>query len=156
MSLELGQILDGKVTGLTKFGAFVELADGISGMVHISEIASTFVKEINDFLTVGQEVKVKVINIDEAGKIGLSIKQAEPNFDNQEKASRSRGEQRPAPKVWDGPKNKNTDDTNLSFEEMMSKWKTSSDEKMSDLRRSAENKRSGGGGYNRRSGARRS
>ena len=74
--VEVGQILDGKVTTLTDFGAFIELADGETGMVHISEVADTFVKNIGEFLSVGQQVKVKVLEIGEKGKIGLSIKQA--------------------------------------------------------------------------------
>ena len=78
MDLKVGQILDGKVTGITKFGAFVSVEGGKSGLVHISEIANTFVSNINDHLTVGQEVKVKLIGIDDAGRINLSIKQAEP------------------------------------------------------------------------------
>ncbi len=76
MDIQKGQILTGKVTGITKFGAFVQLAPGRSGLVYISEIANTFVNNVADFLTVGQEVQVKVISIDEQGRINLSIKQA--------------------------------------------------------------------------------
>ena len=68
MQLEVGKIYDGKVTGVTKFGAFVEVEKGVTGMVHISEVASTFVKEISDFITQGQEVKVKVLKVED-GKI---------------------------------------------------------------------------------------
>lgn len=74
MELAVGAILEGKVTGITKFGAFVSLPGGKTGMVHISEIAHAYVSDINEYLTVGQEVKVKVIAIDPAGKINLSIK----------------------------------------------------------------------------------
>ena len=77
MQLEVGSILEGKVTGITKFGAFVELPDKVTGMVHISEVAATFVKEIRDFVTEGQTVKVKVLSIGEDGKISLSIKKAQ-------------------------------------------------------------------------------
>ena len=77
MQVEVGSVLEGKVTGITKFGAFVELPNKASGMVHISEIASTFVKEIRDFVTEGQTVKVKVLSISEDGKISLSIKKAQ-------------------------------------------------------------------------------
>jgi S1 RNA binding domain protein len=73
MQLEVGEILEGKVTGITKFGAFVELPGGKTGMVHISEIAPTFVKEIRDYVSEGQVVKVKVINILEDGKIRPSV-----------------------------------------------------------------------------------
>lgn len=77
MEFEVGSILTGKVTGITKFGAFVSLAPGKSGLVHISEIANTYVNNVSDFLTEGQEVKVKLIGIDDAGRINLSIKQAQ-------------------------------------------------------------------------------
>ena len=76
MQLEVGAIVEGKVTGFTAFGAFVEFEDGKKGMVHISEVALEFVKDIKDHLTVGQTVKVKVISIAEDGKISLSIKKA--------------------------------------------------------------------------------
>ena len=72
--LAVGAIVEGKVTGITKFGAFVSLPDGKTGMVHISEIAHAYVSDINEYLTIGQEVKVKVIAVDPAGKINLSIK----------------------------------------------------------------------------------
>ena len=79
MQLETGSILEGKVTGITKFGAFVELPGGRTGMVHISEIAATYVKEIRDFVTENQMVKVKILNIGEDGKISLSMKRAADN-----------------------------------------------------------------------------
>ena len=74
MELAVGAIVEGKVTGITKFGAFVALEGGRTGMVHISEIAHAYVSDINEYLTIGQDVKVKVIAIDPAGKINLSIK----------------------------------------------------------------------------------
>ena len=76
MRLEVGSIVEAKVTGITNFGAFVELPEGKKGMVHISEVAPTYVEKIADHLTVGQQVKVKVLSIGEDGKISLSIKKA--------------------------------------------------------------------------------
>ncbi len=76
MELSVGMVLDGKVTGITKFGAFVSLTGGKSGLVHISEIAHTFVSDIREHIEVGQDVKVKLIGIDKEGKINLSIKKA--------------------------------------------------------------------------------
>ena len=76
MGFEVGSVLEGKVTGITKFGAFVNIGEGKSGLVHISEIANTFVREVREHLTEGQEVKVKIIGIDESGRINLSIKKA--------------------------------------------------------------------------------
>ena len=78
MEFGVGSILDGKVTGITKFGAFVSLPEGRSGLVHISEIAYSYVNEVSEHLKEGQEVKVKVIGIDQANRINLSIKQVSP------------------------------------------------------------------------------
>lgn len=77
MAIEVGMILEGKVSGITKFGAFVDLPDSKTGMVHISEVAPTFINEISDYVKVGQEVKVKVLALND-GKISLSMKQALP------------------------------------------------------------------------------
>ena len=77
MEPEVGSILEGKVTAIMKFGAFVALGNGKSGLVHISEIANTFVNDVHDFLQEGQTVKVKVLST-ENGKINLSIKKALP------------------------------------------------------------------------------
>ena len=77
MEFEVGAIVEGKVTGITKFGAFVALPGNKSGMVHISEVAHAYVSDINEHLSVGQEVKVKIIAIDSAGKINLSIKKTQ-------------------------------------------------------------------------------
>lgn len=75
---EIGSVLTGKVTGIQSYGAFVALDENHQGLVHISEITHGFVKDINEHLKVGDEVKVKVLSIDEqAGKIGLSIRATE-------------------------------------------------------------------------------
>ena len=76
MSLEVGAITTGKVTGITKFGAFVTIAPGRSGLVHISEIASTYVNDVNDHLVIGQQVNVKIIGVDQSNRLNLSIKEA--------------------------------------------------------------------------------
>lgn len=76
MAIEVGAKLEGKVTGITHFGAFVDLSGGVTGLVHISEIADNYVKDVKDHLKIDDVVKVKVINVDKDGKIGLSIKQA--------------------------------------------------------------------------------
>jgi S1 RNA binding domain protein len=91
MSIEVGSKLEGKVTGITHFGAFVELPDGVTGLVHISEIADNYVKDVNEFLKVSDVVKVKVINVEKDGKIGLSIKQAVDRPAEEPKPAYNRG-----------------------------------------------------------------
>lgn len=78
MQLQIGNIYEGKVTKIMAFGAFVEIEKGTTGMVHISEVANTFVNDINEFLKEGDTVKVKVLSVDEKGKVSFSIKKALP------------------------------------------------------------------------------
>ena len=73
MTIEVGSVMEGTVTGITKFGAFVELPDKKVGLVHISEVANEYVKDVNDFLKVRDKVNVKVLSVDDKGKIALSI-----------------------------------------------------------------------------------
>jgi len=144
MQLEVGAIFKGKVTGITKFGAFVELSDGTTGMVHISEVASTFVKEITDYVKENDEVKVKVLAIGADGKVSLSMKKAQPPAPPPaRKPAVSPG--RPGGFEWQTNKSETG-----SFEDMLSKFKQTSDEKMSDLRRSSDGK---SGGFSYRGGS---
>ena len=91
MQLQVGMVTEGKVTGITKFGAFVALPEGKSGLVHISEIANTFVSDVRDYVQDGQTVKVKVIGISEDGKINLSIKKAEEQPRPERRPARPQG-----------------------------------------------------------------
>lgn len=159
MALEIGEIVEGKVTGLTKFGAFVNLPEEKVGMVHISEVSTTYVKDIGDFLEKGQSVKVKILNIDEGGKISLSMKQVPENAEAAKVAEADRSERgerrekkRSAPNVWQGQKSKYADKDELTFEEMMSQFKQQSDDKLTDLKRATESKH---GGFSRRGGNKR-
>ena len=159
MALGVGEIVEGRVTGLTKFGAFVSLPEDKVGMVHISEVSTTYVKDIGDFLEKGQTVKVKVLSIDENGKISLSLKQVPENAEVVRKAEddhRDNGERRErkrsAPNVWQGQKSKYSDKQDLTFEEMMSQFKQQSDDKLTDLKRATESKH---GGFSRRGGNKR-
>lgn len=95
MQHEVGSIVQGKVTGITKFGAFVELEGGSVGMVHISEISQSYVNDIAEYLKEGDTVKVKILNIGEDGKISLSIKRALPPSPNQGGFQRRDGNGRP-------------------------------------------------------------
>ncbi len=150
MSLEVGSIVEGKVSKIMPFGAFITLADKQSGLVHISEVARDYVENIGDHLKEGDEVKVKVVKIDDSGKISLSIKQAlEPK--KREKKTFDKGPKapvRPADIDWGAPSS-----ADLSFEDKLSRFKQDADEKMQALKRSNDSKRSGGyrrggGGYN--------
>ena len=139
MQLEVGAVVEGKVTGITKFGAFVELPGGKTGMVHISEVAPTYVKEIRDYVTENQMVKVKILSSGEDGKVSLSMKKAvEPAAGRRRAVSPGR----PGGFEWQSSRNESA-----SFEDMMSKFKQASDEKMSDLKRSMDSKH---GGFSRR------
>lgn len=88
MELAVGSIVTGKVTTITKFGAFIALPGGKSGLVHISEVAPTFVNDVHDFLAEGQEVSVKILAITPEGKINLSVKQALPKPERPERPTR--------------------------------------------------------------------
>ena len=74
MAAEVGSVIEGKVSGITNFGVFVDIGDGATGMVHISEVARTYVKDLKEYVHLGQEVKVKVITVTPEGKISLSMK----------------------------------------------------------------------------------
>lgn len=123
MSIEVGSKLRGKVTGITNFGAFVDLGEGKTGLVHISEVADSYVKDINEHLSVGEEVQVKVINVEDDGKIGLSIKKAKER------------PQRP----------KNTRESIDSFESKMNRFLKDSEDRLASLKKHTESRRGGRG-----------
>ncbi len=129
MDIQEGAVLTGKVTGITKFGAFVQLAPGKSGLVYISEIANTFVNNVADFLTVGQEVQVKVLKIDENGRINLSIKQAQPRPPRQESAPRP---PRP-PRQESSPLSDDQPPLDADFEDKLKRFMKDSEGKISDM-----------------------
>ena len=135
MQLEVGKIYDGKVKGIAQYGAFIEIDGAGTGMVHISEIANSFVKDVNDYLKEGQEVKVKVLNINDDGKIALSIKKANEKAEEQLRPAK-RPERRP--NVWE-PKKK-PPVTELGFEDMLTRFKQNSEEKICALKRNTERK----------------
>ena len=149
MQVEAGKILKGKITGITNFGAFVELEGGGSGLVHISEISNDYVKDIKDHVKVGDEVDVKVLPY-ENNKISLSIKQAfnEINGIEQKQPQRKQDKKRPHQKsepAFSGKPAEFTWNTQpaepMSFDDMLNKFKQSSDEKMHDIKRNMESKR---------------
>ena len=128
MQLEVGTVLEGKVTGITKFGAFVLLPDGQSGLVHISEIANTYVSDVNEHVTMGQTVKVKVLAVAPDGKINLSIKKADGPPPRPARPERS------APPRPYTPRAAATPQSEMSFEDKLKAFMASSDSKISDSR----------------------
>ena len=121
MPLETGKITTGKVKSLAPFGAFIELENGETGLVHISEVASNYVKDVSEHLSVGQEVKVKILSVDENGKINLSITKASEDKKQNVKITRAND-------TWVKPVQEP-----MNFEDMLSKFKQESDEKFSKL-----------------------
>ncbi len=138
MLVEVGNIVEGKVAGITNFGAFIQLPDGKTGLVHISEIAEEYVKDIKNHLKENQEVKVKVLSMDN-GKISLSIKKAI------DRSTAPRTARPPMEIDW----GRNGSES-LSFEDRLAKYMKDSDEKIHDLKKSFESKR-GSGGYRKSS-----
>ena len=136
--IEKGSIQEGKVTGIMSFGAFVALPGGKSGLVHISEISPSFVRDVHDHLQVGQLVKVKVLDISGDGRINLSLKQAMAESEgaqNEAPGSAPPAKPRsPAMGAVAGPSG------DPSFEEKLKKFMQTSDSKNADKRRNTERK----------------
>jgi S1 RNA binding domain protein len=136
MGLLVGDTIEVIVTKITSYGAFVELPDRKRGLIHISEIANTYVKDVNEYLKEKQKVRVKVLTVSNDGrKIDLSMKQADSN------------EPAPAEKVRPvnvRPINNVRGPVDSSFEDKISRFMKTSEEKLVDLRRNIEAKRGGG------------
>ncbi|AYV68809.1 RNA-binding protein S1 [Niallia circulans] len=156
MSIEVGSKLQGKVTGITNFGAFVELPEGATGLVHISEVADNYVKDINDHLKVGDEVEVKVINVEKDGKIGLSIKKAKDRPERPERPERpqyERGERRESRGGYSGGNSQRSRNAKSNenrapkenFESKMARFLKDSEDRLASLKRNTESKRGGRG-----------
>ena len=136
MLVEVGSIVQGKVAGITNFGAFIQLPDGKTGLVHISEIAEEYVTDIKNHLQENQQIKVKVLSMENV-KISLSIKKALEPKENRKASS--------APVEIDWNRNGSE---NLSFEDRLAKFLKDSEERIHDLKKNFESKR-GSGGYRR-------
>ncbi|MBQ6042107.1 MAG: S1 RNA-binding domain-containing protein [Oscillospiraceae bacterium] len=147
MQLENGQIYEGQVRSITQYGAFVEVADGesgesVTGMVHISEVANTFVKDIHDFLHENDTVRVKVLGVNPQGKVSMSVKQAE---ERPEKKQPRKPRDPQKPRVYE-PK-RSVPQSEMSFEDKLLHFKQASEEKICDLKRGSERR---GGSRSRR------
>ena len=148
MGLAVGEILEGKITGITKFGAFVALPEGKSGMVHISEVANSYVNDIKDFVKLEDAVRVKVINIDDQGRINLSIKRAQEQPRTEQPAQpkaefRPRTERRPQQQRNFAPQqreNKQRDPGSMTFEDKLKMFMADSESRMADIRHNTDRK----------------
>ena len=139
MSIEIGSVVEGVVTGITNFGAFVELPGGKVGLIHISEVADVYVRDVKDFLKERDPVKVKVLSIDERGKIGLSIKQLQAPKEVPAQPYRRPHVNNNQRQRFAAP----------SFEDKLTKFLKDSDERLTDLKRNTESKRGGRGAARR-------
>jgi S1 RNA binding domain protein len=131
MPIEEGKVVEGTVSSITSFGAFIQLPEGKMGLVHISEIADTYVKDIKHFIKEKDKVQVKVLSVEKNGKINLSIKQAQV----------IKRIIRPMEIDWEQESRKNQGN---SFEDRLSKFLKESDEKLQQLKKNTDSKRNGG------------
>ena len=160
MSIEVGNILPGKVTGITNFGAFVDLGNRKTGLVHISEVSNSYIKDIKDVLTVGDEVQVKVMEISGDGKVSLSIRRASADF-SEENVEEKPKFQKSAPRNQEGQgfkkpyaaksapsfEKKSPSQAKVNdFDAMMSSFLKDSEDRLTSLKRNTEGKRGGRGG----------
>ncbi|MCL1805447.1 MAG: S1 RNA-binding domain-containing protein [Clostridiales bacterium] len=151
MAIEVGTIVEGIVSGITNFGAFITLPGNVVGLVHISEVADAYVKDVKDYLKEQDKVQVKVINIDPKGKIGLSIKQAKVQAPGGQAepppvARKDRPPARPpGPPARGAGYSSNRGGLPESFEDKLSKFIKESDQKQLEFRRSTDAKRGGRG-----------
>jgi len=147
MSVTVGSILEGVVKGITVFGAFVELPGGVTGLVHISEVADAYVRDVKDYLKEQDRVKVKVINVDPKGKIGLSIKQVKAEEEVRVPSEEEVVAVLP-PRVQKPPRRELKPMLPMqaeSFEDRLAKFIKESDQKQSEFRRNTDAKRGGRG-----------
>ena len=123
MPFTVGDIVTGRISGIAKFGAFVNLDGGKTGLIHISEISKDYVEHVEDYVKKGEEVRVKVLNIDNDGKIGLSLRQAQAPKKDEEKGFSE-------PEEWRNPR----ETADASFEDKLEKFLKESGERYDQLR----------------------
>ena len=141
MELVIGAILEGKVTGITKFGAFVTLEGGKSGLVHISEVANAYVNDVHEHVALGQTVKVKVMNITDDGKINLSIKRAEePPAQDRVRREQKPQIQKPRNVAESAGAAPTSPIENQDFEDRLKRFMQESDSRIADNRIYSEHK----------------
>lgn len=138
MALVIGNIYEGKVVNITNFGAFVDI-NGQTGLVHISEVSNKYIKDIKEYLKDKTDVKVKVLSIDDSGKISLSLKQAEETFQSNTSNYKKNTDKR--------NNNFNSKNNSSNFEDILSKYLKDSEERMQDFKKNQDSKQRG---YNKR------
>lgn len=165
MAIEVGAKVAGKVSGITNFGAFIDLGDHKTGLVHISEVSDGFVKDIHDVLSIGDEVTVKVLSIGDDGKIALSIRKAQDKPEGHSEHEHHNHEQHENNSNYHGGgnghyrnssnggghyRNSNSNHSNSnhkeSFDDLMSGFLKESEDRLATLKRNTEGKRGGRGG----------
>ena len=168
MAIEVGEKVNGKVSGITNFGAFIDLGDHRTGLVHISEVSDGFVKDIHDVLKVGDEVTVKVLKIEGNNKISLSIRKAQDNHEHEESRHENHSHRNFHESNHEGHENhgnhgnheghgsrsrggnyghnNHSNNHEESFDDMMSGFLKESEDRLSTLRKNTEGKRGGRGG----------
>ena len=159
MSIEVGNVIPGKVTGITNFGVFVDLGDRKTGLVHISEVSDSYIQDIKEVLKVGDEVKVMTIADD--GKISLSIRRAvdKPKEDTEDKSKNKKTftprnqdsqdfkKNRFAGKSASPYEKKSPSQSKATdFDSLMSSFLKDSEDRLTSLKRNTEGKRGGRGG----------
>ena len=142
MSIEAGSVVEGVVSGITNFGAFVDLPDGKTGLIHISEVADVYVSDVHDFLKEKDKVKVKVLSVDDRGKVALSIKQLPKSADTDSSSTKAMPPRNNFPPRGMDVRRR---PLSASFEDKLSKFMKDSDERQVDLRRKTDSKRGGRG-----------
>ena len=142
MSFEVGSLVEGRIVEIVKFGVFVKIKGGKTGLVHISQISNDFVREVSDYVTVGSDVVAKVISIDDKGRIQLSLKEVTP--EEEEQFQKNRRESKPEPQQQEQPQKKPPRDYEDNFEAKLKKFMRQSEDRLIDLKRSTESKRGGG------------
>ena len=140
MEEHIGEILEGKVTGITKFGAFVALPGGKSGLVHISEVANAFVSDVSEHVQLGQTVKVMLLSVTPEGKINLSIKRALAPAQPRAELRERRPEPRPAPRQDRAVPPPAETSGNQDFEDRLKKFMQESDSRIADSRMYADHR----------------
>ncbi|GAA6236734.1 MULTISPECIES: S1 domain-containing RNA-binding protein [Apilactobacillus] len=147
MAIEVGSKISGKVSGITNFGAFVDLGDHKTGLVHISEISDSYIKDIKDVLTVGDEVKVKVLKIGDDGKIALSIRKAKPESERKpEHHSHNHNNHGNSKRDFGNNHRHNDNHKKASFDDLMNNFLKDSESRLATIKKNTEGKRGGRGG----------